>query len=287
MISLLTKVFTIKNEIEEALGSSFQEKTKLHEAITYALTTGGKRVRPMIVYFIADALGNNLDVKEAALATEFFHTASLIADDLPCMDNENLRRSKPTLHKVFGESTALLASYGLIAEAFRKIYENGRVMENGREPFASNAKEATLIALECASRCSGTNGATLGQFFDLNPISDDLNFIDKVIYLKTITLFEGAFVMGWIFGGGDKDRLESVKKLAYHFGMAFQIRDDLSDMKEDLKKEKHVNLANSLGREMAERRFAEEMNEAETLLKELSLYTGHFEMIMKKLRPVC
>src|SRR6202167_2596390 len=103
--------FFHRDKIEQEIAKSilsFGEKTKLRDACEYALTTSGKRFRPLIVIFIAEALGNGLNVYEAALAVEFFHTASLIADDLPCMDNDDERRDKPSLHKVYGEAIALL-----------------------------------------------------------------------------------------------------------------------------------------------------------------------------------
>ena len=113
--------FSYRDKIEQEIAKSIVSlgnKTKLRDACEYALTNGGKRFRPLIVLMVAEALGQGLNVNEAALSVEFFHTASLIADDLPCMDNEEERRSKPSVHKVYGESIALLASYSLICSAF-------------------------------------------------------------------------------------------------------------------------------------------------------------------------
>lgn len=280
--AIYSKLMQMKSEIDVSLVKTFPKKNKLSEAICYSLQGEGKRVRPMIVYVVAEALGHGLNVNEVAQASEFFHTASLIADDLPCMDNDDFRRSKPSLHKVFGETTALLASYALISEAFRKIYQNGETMKQGKEPFSSNAEKATLIALECASRCSGVEGATLGQFIDLFPGSQSLEEVERVIYLKTIALFEGSFVMGWVFGGGEVEKLDSVKKLAFHFGMAFQIRDDISDMEQDAKKKQHVNMALAIGEHAARKRFSKELNRAERLLHELNLHGPLFQTILTR-----
>src|ERR1700722_633886 len=99
-----------QQQIEQKLQESIEQlgaKSKLRDACEYALLNGGKRFRPILVIMIANALGKKFDVTSAALAVEFFHTASLIADDLPCMDDDDERRSKPTLHKVYGEGTAL------------------------------------------------------------------------------------------------------------------------------------------------------------------------------------
>ena len=115
--------FFYRDKIEQEIAKSivaFGEKTKLRDACEYALTNGGKRFRPLIVLLIAEALGHGMNVYPSALSVEFFHTASLIADDLPCMDNDDERREKPSLHKVYGESIALLASYALITQHLKK-----------------------------------------------------------------------------------------------------------------------------------------------------------------------
>jgi geranylgeranyl diphosphate synthase type II len=220
---------------------------------------------------------------EAALATEFFHTASLIADDLPCMDDDSMRRSRPSLHVAFGEGVALLASYGLIAEGFGKIEKNGRAMKGEREPFSSKALEATSIALEYASRFSGMQGASLGQFFDLYRKHEGLSELEEMIYLKTITLFEGAFVLGWLFGGGEFSHVQSVEKLALHFGMAFQIRDDLKDFEPDLQKGSSSNYAVALGKEAAQKRLEREVEAFSKTLKLLSIESPEFNYLSSRL----
>lgn len=255
----------------------FGEKTKLRDACEYALTNGGKRFRPLIVMMIAEALGHGLDVSHAALSVEFFHTASLIADDLPCMDNEDERREKPTLHKIYGETIALLASYALITAAFEKIHRNAMALRESREPFASYSDTACRIALENAAYCSGIMGATGGQFLDLFPPAFNLETVKQVIYKKTVTLFEVSFVFGWVFGGGDLNLLDQVKKTAYHLGMAFQIADDISDMQQDEKNSAEMNMARFLGKERALFVFEEEMRQLRYNLKELGINTPSFE----------
>ena len=266
----------IEQEIARSI-SSFGEKTKLRDACEYALTNGGKRFRPLIVLMIAEALGHGLNVYESALSVEFFHTASLIADDLPCMDNEDERRDKPTLHKVYGESIALLASYALITAGFERIYKNAVAMRESSSSFAHFSDRACVIALECATHCSGILGATGGQFLDLFPPHHNLETIRQVIYKKTVTLFEVSFVFGWVFGGGDLHLLDSVKKTAYHLGMAFQIADDLGDLAQDEKNQRDINIAKFIGSERALLTFEEEMNHFQKGLKELHLDTPSFE----------
>ncbi len=275
----------IEQEIAKSI-LSFGEKTKLRDACEYALKSGGKRYRPLLVLLIAEALGNGLNVLDAALAVEFFHTGSLIVDDLPCMDNEEERRNQPTLHKIFGEPIALLSSYGLICAAFEKIHLNTIKMKEAGAPYDSSADQVGLVALEHASRCAGILGATGGQFYDLYPPNLSLDTLRQVIYKKTVTLFEVSFVLGWLFGGGDLKRLERVKGSAYHFGMAFQIADDLGDLAQDEKNQRDINLAKHIGKERALVLFEEELKLFNTALMELGLDTPSFKKMCEMLHQL-
>lgn len=247
------------------------EKNRLRDACEYALMNGGKRLRPILVLMIAEALGFGRDVMPVALSVEFFHTASLIADDLPCMDNDDLRRNRPSLHKAFGESVAILASYALIAEGYGGICRNG----------GGDAKNTTRLCLEAATRCAGIRGATNGQFLDLYPPDTSLQTIKKIIYQKTVTLFEISFVFGWLFGGGDHGCLERVQKCAYHLGMAFQMADDLLDDLQDAAQESPINIAAACGQKKAAVLFEEEMRAFTASLKELGLWNGPFEEVVE------
>lgn len=272
--------FFHRDKIEQEIAKSiisFGEKTKLRDACEYVLTTRGKRFRPLIVILIAEALGNGLNVYESALSVEFFHTASLIVDDLPCMDNDDERRDKPSLHKVYGESIALLASYALITAAFEKIHSNAMVMQGAGPPFSNFSDKACRIALESATHCAGILGATGGQFLDLFPPNHNLETVKQVIHKKTVTLFEVSFVFGWVFGGGDISKLEKVKKAAYHFGMAFQTADDLGDMVQDEKKQREISIARLIGKERALMLFEEETRHLHKELQELGILTPSFE----------
>lgn len=266
----------IEQEIAKSI-LSFGEKTKLRDACEYALTTGGKRFRPLIVILVAEALGNGLNVYESALSVEFFHTASLIADDLPCMDNDDERREKPSLHKVYGEAIALLSSYALITAAFEKIHSNAVVMQQANAPFCHFSDRACTLALESATYCAGILGATGGQFLDLFPPNQNLDTVKQVIYKKTVTLFQVSFVLGWLFGGGDVSKLEKIKKAAYHFGMAFQTADDLGDMLQDEKKQREISIARLIGKERGLMLFDEEMRQFRKELQELGILTPSFE----------
>lgn len=257
---------------QELIESKIKEKIKrfpktgpLKEACEYALLNGGKRFRPALVFMIAEALGNNKEVTEAALAIEYFHTASLIADDLPCMDNDDERRNKPTVHKIYGEAIALLASYALIAEGYGAI--SACLPENKQdEDF-----KRIVMALENATFNTGLFGATGGQFLDIFPPDLSMDTIREIIHKKTISLFEIAFVFGWLFGGGDLNKLSLVKTCASHFGMAFQIVDDLGDVEQDLKNGRKINVAEIFGIETAKQLFFEEISGYQSALIDLKI----------------
>jgi geranylgeranyl diphosphate synthase, type II len=283
----MSNFYFLRDQIEQEIArsiASLGEKTKLRDACEYALTNGGKRFRPLIVYLVAEALGHGLNVSEAALSVEFFHTASLIVDDLPCMDNDDERREKPSAHKIYGETIALLASYALITAAFGKIQRNAELMRAAGVPFAAVADRVVVLALENAAHCSGITGATGGQFYDMFPPPFSLDGLKQIIYKKTVTLFEVAFVFGWLFGGGDIAQLQRVRKTAYHFGMAFQIADDLNDVDQDEKMDREVNLAKFIGRERAHAVFEEEMRAFDSSLRELKLDTPSFLKMQQMLR---
>lgn len=232
-----------KERIETAIlevANRFGDKTALREACEYALQTGGKRFRPALVFMVADALGNNFDVSGAAVSVELFHTASLIADDLPCMDNDDMRRGRPTTHKAFGEATALLASFALIAAGFEEI--------------SRNSLECPLLsqpATYYASRLNGIHALIGGQYLDLYEKKLDEAKMYEIIEKKTVSLFQLSFILGFLFGGGDSARIPEVEKTAFHFGAAFQILDDIDDMQKDREAGRAANYALLFGKEAA------------------------------------
>ena len=239
---------------------------KLQEACEYALLNGGKRFRPALVFMVAEALGRGLDVTNQALAIEYFHTASLIADDLPCMDDDDERRNKPTTHKVYGESVALLASYALIAAGYGAI---GAV--SAESAVKGITADVIVMALENAAFNTGLQGATGGQFLDIFPPDLNENTLRDIIQKKTGTLFEISFVFGWLFGGGDPKKLYKVKNCASHFGMAFQVADDLGDVEQDAQNGRKVNMAGVFGVERARNILRDEIAGYRSLLSELGI----------------
>lgn len=270
MTTLTTSFFTsYLNSIEQKIDHVIQQmgpQSALRDAIEYSLKNGGKRLRPIIVMLMAEAIGKNHDVLDAALCVEFFHTASLIADDLPCMDNDDFRRNKPSLHKAFGEDVAILASYTLISAGYERIGINSRNRVNGPNLCSE--------ALKIVSKAAGIFGATNGQFLDLYPPNYDLETIKKIIYQKTVTLFEISFVLGWIFGEGDLDKIDQIKDLAFDLGFAFQVADDLQDMDQDEK-----NIAHILGEKNSLALYQKHLDAFKKKAKDLKIFSPGFHYL--------
>jgi geranylgeranyl diphosphate synthase, type II len=266
---------SFKDKIEDALKETINtmgEKNALRDACEYSLLNGGKRFRPLIVLSIAKSLNKDHDVLFSAVACEFFHTASLIADDLPCMDDEKTRRDKPTVHLIYGQSTAILASYSLISAGYELIYKNSKLLENKLSKEECN--NLCVLAIETVSRYAGIHGATGGQFLDLFTQSNSIETINEIIHKKTISLFEIAFVLGWLFGGGSLEKLDIVRKCSYHFGRSFQIADDINDYKEDIKKNKKINIAVALGKKQAEILLKSEIDKTKQIMEDLNIFSG-------------
>ncbi len=198
---------------------------KLVSAMEYSLMAGGKRVRPMLVLEFAKLCGGS---EEAAMpfacAIEMIHTYSLIHDDLPCMDNDDLRRGKPTNHKVYGEATALLAGNGLLTLAFETALSKKAVELNGYEKCALAAKILALYA--------GVDGMLGGQMIDLESEGKSVcvDHLKEMDNKKTGALMIAACKLGCISAGATKEQLEAACSYAANIGLAFQIIDDILDI---------------------------------------------------------
>ena len=198
--------------------------TRLHEAMRYAVLDGGKRVRPLLVYAAGDvteAEGDALD--RAALAVEFVHAYSLVHDDMPCMDNDVLRRGKPTVHVKFDEATAMLAGDALQAEAFK-------VLADGSLPAPQTA--ALIRELAHASSTSGMCG---GQAIDLAAVgtTPTIAELERMHRMKTGALLKAAVLMGALSGRASlltECTREALSRYGDAIGLAFQIVDDLLDV---------------------------------------------------------
>ena len=213
--------------IENYLGNIYSEfrsepQTQLFEAMEYSLLAGGKRLRPIFAMDFCRMCGG--DWKNAApfaAAIEMIHTYSLIHDDLPCMDNDDFRRGRPTNHKVYGEAMAILAGDALLTDAFL---------------IASSAKlprpEDMSLAIGVLAQGAGSLGMVGGQVLDIMSESRELTE-QEVIDIqsrKTGALINDACVLGVIAGGGTEEQIAAAARFAGALGMAFQIRDDLLDV---------------------------------------------------------
>lgn len=278
--SLLKKY---QSEVNQIIDTEFPKlgcKTDLREACLYALQGDGKRFRPSIVLIISRLLGRPFDIGLAALSVEVFHTASLIADDLPCMDDDSERRCKPALHKVYGTDVALLSSYALIGSGYECILNLKKALQGK----LSDLESRSFIALEFLAKNNGLNGAPCGQFLDLYPPVITPDSLEEIFYKKTVIFFETAFLFGWLFSGGCLSEKENVQKGAYHFGMAFQIYDDFCDLEQDKKKKKLINYPLSLGVEKAKKTLENHLNECQNYLSKLGLYQEEFQELLEFLR---
>lgn len=194
----------------------------IKEAMDYSLQAGGKRIRPILLLSTLHGLKQDINKGlSAACAVEMIHTYSLIHDDLPAMDNDDLRRGKPTNHKVYGEAIAILAGDGLLTYSFQLIAEDQQL---------SPRKKLELINL--LSMAAGAEGMVGGQVADMQGENTTLS-IDQLEYIhsnKTGKLITFSVMAGAIIGGATPEQLELFKKYSNHIGIAFQIRDDVLDI---------------------------------------------------------
>lgn len=192
------------------------------KAMSYSLLAGGKRVRPVLSVAICKALGGNMDeILNIGSAIECIHTYSLIHDDLPAMDNDALRRGKPTNHIVFGEANAILAGDGLLNFAFEIIF---------KEILKNNCDKRFIQAGELISRAAGVIGMIGGQVIDMENEGKqiELDQLYKMHSKKTGALIEAACLSG-VYISGNLEALELVKEFSSRIGVAFQIVDDILD----------------------------------------------------------
>ena len=211
----------INDAVVELLPEAKEGQADVVRAMRYSLANGGKRLRPILTLEFCKMCGG--DVNKAlplACAVEYIHTYSLIHDDLPCMDDDDMRRGNPSCHKMYGEATALLAGDALLTHAFELIANSDLDGE-----FA--AKAVSLLAQN-----AGVGGMIGGQVIDLkyeqgNPTLSEIITVHK---LKTGALISAACIMGCIAAGATDEEIAAASRYAYNLGIAFQIKDDLLDI---------------------------------------------------------
>lgn len=216
----------VNRELDNLLKVSKSIYSKVEEAIKYSVIAGGKRLRPVLTLSVCKALGGNEAVAlPFACAVECIHASSLIHDDMPCMDDDDIRRGKPSCHIAFGEDLALLAGDGLILKAFEIL---ASAVSYGATP--KMVADATSIL----SSLSGVDGMVGGQTIDLcfegnmDPMS-----LEQMHLLKTGALIQAACQIGGVAAGADEHTQLSLKRYAQSLGLAFQICDDLLDVEGD------------------------------------------------------
>jgi len=228
----------INQAIDQYLPSPNTRPARLHEAMIYSLKAGGKRLRPILLLTAHSLYKSDTDPLPAAVAIESLHTYSLIHDDLPCMDNSDLRRGLPTCHKKFDQTTALLAGDALLTYAFFLI-------SNYYKDTPKIANELTRILSLAAGSTKLIGGQTEDFFASSGGDKEDLlNFIHQN---KTAALIVTSLTMGLILNGAPKEKIDIAKKLGFHLGMAFQIIDDILDLtatEEDLGKTQALDIKN-------------------------------------------
>ncbi len=200
-------------------------RADLYDAMRYSLLAGGKRLRPILTIECCRLCGGDAEgALPLACAVEMIHTYSLIHDDLPCMDNDDLRRGRPTNHKVYGEATAVLAGDGLLTAAFETLTQVGDL-----------PAPRLLAACACLGEAAGARGRVGGQALDMAGEGHALTAaeVEELQRLKTGALICAAAEIGCIAAGGGEAERAAVRSYAEHLGLAFQIRDDILDVTGD------------------------------------------------------
>lgn len=224
---------TLNERIEKALEGYLPDKDclekRLIDSMEYSLLAGGKRIRPLLVLEFCQLCGGSIeDAMPFACAVEMIHTYSLIHDDLPCMDNDDFRRGKPSNHKVYGEDTALLAGDALQALAFKTATSNIT-----KENAYNTARAVNNLAEYC-----GANGMVGGQIIDLENEgkSSGIDILKEMDRKKTAAIIKSACEMGCIVAGADDEDIKRARAFGESIGLAFQIQDDILDVTADQSK---------------------------------------------------
>jgi geranylgeranyl diphosphate synthase type II len=223
---LSERVALIETALARCVVASDGPAGRLFEAMRYSLLAGGKRIRPVLAIAACEAVGSSTDaVMGFACAIEMIHTYSLIHDDLPCMDDDDLRRGRPTNHKVYGEAIATLAGDGLLTDAFRVVASS--LVPDGR--ITTAAVLQTVIDL---ANAAGSNGMVGGQVIDLlgEGRSLELAELEVLHSKKTGALFVAAVICGARLGGANEVQLCALGDYGRALGLAFQVADDLLDV---------------------------------------------------------
>jgi geranylgeranyl diphosphate synthase, type II len=218
----------VEDALDRALPAEGVWPATIHRAMRYSLFAGGKRIRPILVLASGEAVdGRRDDLLPLACAVEMIHTYSLIHDDLPAMDDDDLRRGKPTSHKVFGEAMAILAGDALLTRAFH-------VMAEGTESMSELQARRRAVATAILGEACGTAGLIGGQVQDLEAEGRTVDpvVLERLHRAKTGALLSACVRGGAVLGGGSARDIECLGRYAAAIGLAFQVVDDVLDATE-------------------------------------------------------
>ncbi|WP_069364736.1 polyprenyl synthetase family protein [Salisediminibacterium beveridgei] len=274
--TFLTEQVAVLDQKLPDLITSLDSPKILEEAMVYSLNAGGKRVRPVLLLSVLKGAGFPLEYGyNTACALEMIHTYSLIHDDLPAMDNDDLRRGKPTNHKVFGEDMAILAGDGLLTESFSLITRDEHLTTDQR-----------IKLITSISRAAGPEGMVAGQVADMQSEGKQLTpeGLEAIHHRKTGDLLSVSLYAGGIIAGFHNDALIQLSKIGKHIGLAFQIKDDLLDIEgteEEIGKPVGSDIANNkntypllLGVKGAKEKLDFHLNAAHENLETLQHFDG-------------
>jgi len=211
--------------LERWVSSEEEMPPQVHKAMRYSLFAGGKRLRPILTLSAAEAVGGKAaEVLPASCALELIHTYSLIHDDLPAMDDDDLRRGRPTSHKVFGEAVAILAGDALLTEAFRLMARP--------DLMKSVPSRRRLAAIHILALKAGSQGMIGGQVIDMASEGEEVKpeTLEYIHTHKTGALIGAAVAVGAVLGGGSPREIRALEEYGRRLGLAFQIMDDLLDV---------------------------------------------------------
>ena len=279
----------MKKEVNAFLLNYFENKGSFNKVIydsaSYSLNIGGKRIRPLLMLLTYNMYKENWrEILEFSSAIEMIHTYSLIHDDLPCMDNDDLRRGKPTNHKVYGEDIAVLAGDALLNEAMNVMMK-----------FSLNHGREALVASQKIAEAAGAEGMIGGQVVDI--INEGKKISEEELrYMhmkKTGALIKVSIVAGAILGNASEEEIELLEKFGENLGLAFQIKDDILDVignteklgKKVLSDEENdkTNFISMHGLDYCSKECERLTNESINILDSLSVNTEALKILTKEL----
>ena len=242
-VYLAEQVRVVDQTLDRWVPYESTDPASIHKAMRYSLFAGGKRIRPILAMAAARAVSDSPDgIENAAVTLELIHTYSLIHDDLPALDNDDLRRGRPTCHKVFGEAMAILAGDSLLTLAFEVL---------GRLPIVT--AECKIRLVEELARASGTVGGMIGG--QVNDIEGEKKvptafLLESIHKAKTGALLRASLRMGAIYAAATQEELAALSEFGERVGLAFQIIDDVLDVEESSEK-----LGKTAGKDAAQQKI--------------------------------